>query len=59
MSRCAPAASAGHAYIRKAGRLSRAVSSERRSDAPSNPRHRRLSVTSRTFNSPRAESNSP
>jgi hypothetical protein len=48
IDRCAPAASARHADLRKAVWLSRAVSSERRPDAPSNSRHRKLSVTPRT-----------
>jgi hypothetical protein len=57
IDRRAPAALARHADLRKAGRLSRAVSSERRPDAPSNPRHRRPSVTPRTANCSRAGSN--
>jgi hypothetical protein len=55
----AQAALARHADLRKAERLSRAVSSERRSDAPSNPRHRMLSVTPRTANSSHAGSSQP
>jgi hypothetical protein len=57
VDRRALAASARHADLRKAGGLSQAVSPERRPDAPSNPGHRRLSVTPRTADSSPAGSN--